>query len=237
MIEPRHADLLDGLFSARVSSLADAFRSEFTDVSAEERAHVDGAVAKRAWEFLTARSLAHRLLRAEGRDVPALLPDSDRVPLWPQGIVGSISHTTTARFPRAARATKATAARLRATSLCVVAISARLRGLGVDVEPDAPVEAGIERQVCRPGELAWLACDDAVERARRCRVVFSAKEAVYKAFYPRVRTFWSFQDVGVEIDLATERFVARLPASAGREVIEGRVRRREGWIVSAVEDA
>ena len=92
----------------------------------------------------------------------------------------------------------------------------------------------------RDREFDWVgegAGADPVERRRRCRVVFSVKEAVYKAFYPRTREFWSFQDVGVEIDLDAARFSATLPASAGRATIEGRVFRRDGWILSGVVDS
>jgi hypothetical protein len=45
--------------------------------------------------------------------------------------------------------------------------------------------------------------------------------------------FWSFQDVTVSIDLARGVYSARLPESAGVESVEGRIRRRDGWILSA----
>ena len=60
------------------------------------------------------------------------------------------------------------------------------------------------------------------------------KEAVYKAFYPRTRTFWSFQDVGVSIDLEAGSYLAQLAAGSGLESVTGRVALRFGWIVSAV---
>jgi len=72
------------------------------------------------------------------------------------------------------------------------------------------------------------------DRGRRCRIVFSVKEAVYKAFYPRTRTFWSFQDVGVSIDLEAGSYLAELPEGTGLAKVTGRVACRSGWIVSAV---
>jgi 4'-phosphopantetheinyl transferase EntD len=150
-----------------------------------------------------------------GSETPELLRDSDRVPVWPAGVVGSISHCD---------------------DLCAVAIGARsrFRGLGLDVEPDEPVKEGVERVVCRPGEIGWLESAVGDERSRRIKMIFSVKEAVYKAFYPELRTYWSFQDVETTIDLDAERFCAVLPEGPDVREIEGRVVRREGWIISAV---
>ena len=68
-------------------------------------------------------------------------------------------------------------------------------------------------------------------------MIFSIKEAVYKAFFPRLRQLWGFQDVELEMQLEENRFLARLPASADRPQVEGRILRRKGWILSAVEYA
>ncbi len=137
------------------------------------------------------------------------------MPIWPAGIVGSITHSG---------------------SMCVVAVarSADVALLGLDLEPDRPVKEGLARLVCRDEEHDWIASPDAEERNRRCRVVFSVKEAVYKAFYPRTRRVWGFQEVGVQIDLEDASFRASLPKDAGLEEVRGRVHRSEGWILAGV---
>lgn len=176
---------------------------------------IQKAVPGRQQEFATGRVLARRLLSEAGHDDFELLRDEDRVPIWPAGVAGSISHSK---------------------ELCLAAIGStdRYRGVGIDLEPDEPVQSGIERIVCRDAEQAWLEAADPEEQGLRCRIVFSVKEAVYKAFYPSLREFWSFQDVGVEIDLAAARFVAEVPRSTGVARVEGRVIRRAGWIVSGI---
>ena len=218
---PNSPDRLDpalwrGLFDSDVQVAASKLCDGPSSLSSAERALVAGAVAKREREFATGRLLARRLLAEFGHVDFALLRDANRLPLWPANVVGSISHTK---------------------DLCIVAVtSTRARvGLGVDVEPDEPVKPGLERSVCRPREREWLESTEADERGRRCRAIFSAKEAVYKAFFPRLREFWGFQDVEVEIRFAENRFLARLPASADRREIEGRILRRGGWILSAVD--
>ncbi len=134
--------------------------------------------------------------------------------------MGSISHTAT-----------------QDRGLCVVAVARaeQHHGVGVDVEPDAPVSQGLEASICCVQELEWIAVEGRAELGRRCRIVFSVKEAVYKAFFPRVREVWGFMEVGVEIDLQGEVFRASLPKNAGRSEIEGRILRREGWILSGVD--
>lgn len=176
------------------------------------------AVKHRRHEFATGRVLARRGIEALGHGRPALEREAEsRLPRWPEGIVGSISHSG---------------------PLCAVAVAlaATHAGLGLDLEPDEPTDSDIERIVLRGDEADWVAdvAGDRDERARRARIVFSVKEAVYKAFYPRTRVFWSFQDVGVAIDLEDGRFEARLPDSAGRPRVEGRIFRRAGWILSGV---
>lgn len=209
--------LLDGLFDARirVASSALVFRPE--DLPTAERELVARAIDSRQREFSTGRVLARTLMKQLGAEVPELLRDSDRVPRWPDLVVGSISHCA---------------------SLCVAAVgeSAHFRGIGLDVEPDEPVRPGVERVVCRDSERAWLnaTCGSGAERARRIKIIFSVKEAVYKAFYPELRTYWSFQDVELELNLEEECFRARLPDGPEVREIDGRIFRRNGWILSGV---
>jgi 4'-phosphopantetheinyl transferase EntD len=207
--------LLDGLLPTEIRvavAQIDDFVDELTPGECES---IQRAVASRQHEFSTGRMLARRLLDELGHPRFELLRDDDRVPVWPAGIVGSISHTR---------------------NLCMAAAvsGARFLGVGLDVEPDEPVETDIERIVCRNAEKLWVDSAGPEERGRRCRIIFCVKEAVYKAFYPRLREFWSFQDVEVRIDIASGSFVANVPRSTGFECVEGRVVRREGWIVSGI---
>ncbi len=211
----RTDELLKDLFHPEIRSASSALVFEPDILPTGERDLVASAVDSRRREFATGRVLARRLLRQLGSEIPELLRDSDRVPRWPTEIVGSISHCE---------------------DLCAVAVGelSRFRGVGLDVEPDEPVKEGVERIVCRESELAWLKSASGDERSRRIKIIFSIKEAVYKAFYPELRTFWGFQDVETEIDLAGECFRAALPAGPEVREIEGRIARRNGWILSAV---
>ena len=216
--------LVRDLFEPTVRIGIAPVRDELADLSAAERALVEGAVRTRKNEFATGRRLAHRLLAELGVAAGPILRDADRVPIWPEGIVGSISHSRTLAVAALARA-------------------AHGSGIGIDIEPDVAVRDGVERVVCTPFEQTWLDSapsitpsdpDPRSDRARWVKLFFSAKESVYKAFFPRIRVFWGFHEVELEIDPVAGRFDASLPASADRQRITGRFARKDGVIVSGV---
>ncbi len=109
-----------------------------------ERALVGNATAKRRREFTETRLLAHEALRRIGHDGP-ILKGSDGEPLWPSGIVGSLSHCP---------------------SLCVAAVASaeRIRAVGVDVDDSDGLSDGIMRFVFSSEELASLRMVSSVER-------------------------------------------------------------------------
>lgn len=212
----RPAPRLDGLFSAAVHVASATIEDHRSALLPEERDGLSQASPSRQHEFATGRWLAHALLRDQGERDVAIPRNADRTPRWPVGWVGSITHSATA---------------------CAVAVareSAR-QGIGIDLEPDQAVKPGLERMICFGDELAWIGAEGREEVGRRARLVFSAKEAVYKAFHPRSRRVWRFAEVALEIDLEHGRFEARLPADAGPASIGGRFLRTGGWIASGVE--
>jgi 4'-phosphopantetheinyl transferase EntD len=104
-------------------------------------------------------------------------------PLWPTGLVGSIAHDDT-------------------IAVAALASSADFSGLGIDIEPAETLEPELLDLIAGPDERARIK-DDPL----RGRVLFAAKEAVYKAAYPLDGTFLEHHDV--EIDLANLRAVVR----------------------------
>ncbi|MFO0687483.1 MAG: 4'-phosphopantetheinyl transferase superfamily protein [Myxococcota bacterium] len=207
---------LAGLFSESVQSASAPIEDHLEALLPLEREGIAQASTARRHEFATGRWLARSLLRAKGAGEVPIPRNPDRTPGWPAGWVGSITHSGHA---------------------CAVAVarSEVCRGLGIDLEPDQAVKPGLERMICFGDELAWIAAEGESGLGRRCRMVFSAKEAVYKTFHPHTRRVWRFEEVALEIDLLRERFEARLPPDAGPSTISGRILCRGGWIVSGVE--
>jgi len=150
----------------------------------EERASIAKAVDKRRAEFGTARVCARRALARLGYAPMPLVPNKDRSPVWPGGVVGSITHT-------------------RGYCAVVVARDSELVSLGVDAEQDKTLTPDMIEMICTPHERARLFERDAV-------VYFAAKEAFYKCQYPLTQQFLGFQDVELDLDLATGTFAARI---------------------------
>lgn len=153
-----------------------------------ELAQVEKCVDKRKREFAAGRACARQALGQLGFDNVLLLSDNDRVPQWPEGIVGSISHTDDC-------------------CLAVVKKKEKIVGLGVDVECISSTIFEVASMVCRPNEQQWLATfDDVDNRMKWLTVIFSAKESVYKSLYPSRREFMNFEDIEIEIDLSSHGF-------------------------------
>jgi 4'-phosphopantetheinyl transferase EntD len=163
--------------------------------------------AHRRREFAAGRQCARGLLAELGAGAPLLLVDAHRAPGWPAGIVGTISH---------------------GAGLCVVAVArlGAVRGLGVDVESDAPLGASVRRRVCTEGEERLLAGADEAEAGRHAKLLFGAKEAIFKCVHPLWQRPLGLRDVEVRLEPAAGRFRARALAAAGQGA---------GALVDAVE--
>ena len=159
-----------------------------TVLPAAEAEAVARAVDSRRAEFATARRCARAALARLGRPAEAVPVGERRAPVWPDGVVGSITHC--AGFRAAA-----------------VAHRADVRGLGLDAEPHAPLPPGVLDAVSEPAERAGLAA--AGDGVHADRLLFCAKESVYKAWFPLTGTFLGFGDAAVSV-AADGTFSARL---------------------------
>lgn len=184
-----------------------------------ERPVVAGAVDKRRLEFTAGRVCARRALRRLGLPEVAIPRGAEREPVWPPGVVGSITHTA---------------------GFCAAALArdADVASVGLDAEPAAPLSESLYRRVCRPEELSFLEGIEGEARGVLARVVFSAKETLYKAQFPLTRSFLGFLEARVRIDRVGGAFEADvlrpLPALEGRALV-GRFVERDGLIVTAME--
>jgi 4'-phosphopantetheinyl transferase EntD len=214
------------LFAADILAGSAPIDERTDDLWPNEREMVRKAVPRRAREFAAGRRVARALLARLGAGGGALLGNPDRSPSWPAGVVGSITH---------------------AADLCAVVVSrsAAVAGLGVDVEPDEPLEPELWPRICTPREREHLLEGDTESSGRRARLVFSAKESVYKCVYRHARRVLGFQEVEIEVDFARHRFAvsfdddvrARLPAGAilagtfalrGQRILTGATLRASG---------
>ncbi|MEU5212751.1 4'-phosphopantetheinyl transferase superfamily protein [Streptomyces sp. NPDC020742] len=208
--------MIDKLLPAPVVT-AEAFQdAPLSEMFPEERALVADAVPKRQLEFGTVRGCARQALSRLGIAPAPLLPGRDRAPQWPDGVVGAMTHCAGYRAVAVAR---------RRDVLTV----------GLDAEPNEPIEdPGVVDLVTLPEERAQLRGLTALQPDISWeRLVFSAKESVYKAWYPLTRRWLGFEEALLTLDPTNATFTARLlvpgPVVDGTEVTEF----TGGWLVEA----
>lgn len=178
---------------------------------------VQGAARTRVEQFTAGRVCSRIALGRLGVAATTPIPrGEDRAPIWPAGFIGSISHTD---------------------SWCAAAVarSESVRSIGIDLESSAPLKQALWRRVCTPKERDWL--QELSAPGLTGKIVFSAKEAVYKCQYPISSQFLGFH--AVEVELGEDSFRAVFQQEAGEfqvgDVITGRYVVEEGLVATACE--
>lgn len=202
-----------------VSCAAEEIEAELYEV---ESSLVANAVEGRRREFATGRACARNALAKLGI-MPAPIPAGERgEPLWPDGIVGSITHCEVFRA-------------------AAVAHASQVMGVGIDAEPNAPLPAGLLGDIALPQEQAWIrALAGEVPGTCWDRLLFTIKEAVYKVWFPIAHRWLGFEDALVEIDRERGSFSVRLlvpgPMLGGTRLtgFEGRWLAQDGILLAAI---
>lgn len=146
----------------------------------DEEPLIARSVAKRRNEFVTVRHCARIALAELGYPPAPILKGDKGEPCWPEGVVGSLTHCTGYRGAAVGR-------------------SSEVRSMGIDAEPHDVLPHGVldavslpaERRemATRPGDLHWD------------RILFCAKEATYKAWYPLTKRWLGFEDAHIAFDV------------------------------------
>jgi 4'-phosphopantetheinyl transferase EntD len=207
----------DAEIAVHEMAIADASNAELLP---EEQAYVGRAVPKRVQEFAAGRICARRAMAKLGLPAAAIHAGADRAPVWPDGVIGSITH---------------------ADGHCAAAVARAGRGIdaiGLDLEEAAPLPEGVLEIVCSADEQDWLEAQPAAEREILARAIFSAKECAYKAQYVLSRQMLEFHDLRLGLDLVQGSFAATFlrdaaPFARG-EAISGRLRIATGRIACAL---
>jgi len=182
-----------------------------------EQEDVAGAAQTRIEQFTAGRVCSRIALGRLGVASTTPIPrGEDRAPIWPPGFVGSISHTDT-------------------WCAAAVARGEDVRSIGIDLEPATPLKESLWRRVCTVKERGWLS--ELPEPGLTGKILFSAKEAVYKCQYPITTKFLGFHAVEVEIDDGSFRAVFQQDAGEFQpgDVMSGRYLVEDGLVATACE--
>jgi 4'-phosphopantetheinyl transferase EntD len=189
-----------------------------------ERFCVEHSVKSRVQEFASGRACARAALAQLGLPVMPIPSGPDRAPIWPQGFVGSISHASGHCVAVAGRMKQRTCGHV-------------LTSLGVDIEQLGVVTPDLWPQLMHRREMERLQSLSEVERTLTATVVFSAKEAFYKAQFPITRSWIDFDDVVVEV--CAQTYVVHinntdLPIARWAQTFEGRFLVEPTHVVTAM---
>lgn len=213
------AERVRSLFPAEVGlGVALLGEGQSSDLLAAESAGLTRMVPARAAEFIAGRLALRRAQQALSAACFPVPNATDRSPQWPAGFCGSISH---------------------ACGLAVAVMAHQsdgLQSLGIDIEDDAPLSADLQDIVLVQEERRALAAR--VDASRKAKIIFSVKEAVYKAQYPLTGKLFGFDQITVSLLSPTDCFDARfnadiLPFQVGSRVA-GRYSTGDGLVVAGV---
>jgi len=154
----------------------------------EERA-ISEAVPKRRREFSAGRHCARLAMAQLGYAGCAIPSGIDRAPIWPSGLIGSITHSE--RY-------------------CAVTIarSHHFKSIGIDLEAIKAVPAEVSERVLRPDEIDPLDLGASPDGADWLTLHFCLKEAAYKAFYHLFRRIIDFQEMKISVNRRARSFFA-----------------------------
>lgn len=158
----------------------------------EEQALVARSVKSRQLEFATGRHCARRALACLGLPARPVLRGAKGAPLWPEAVSGSITHCAGYRAAAVAHASEAAS-------------------IGIDAEPHHRLPDGVLRAIALPAEQARIGqLESQRPEVHWGRLLFSAKESVYKAWFPVTGLPLRFGQVRVDCLPDSRVFTARV---------------------------
>ncbi len=156
-----------------------------------EEALVSSAVPKRRREFAAGRACARAALAELGKAAGPILSGVRNEPRWPEGVIGSITHTN---------------------GYCAAAVASEdaIRSVGLDVERSDSMPRELWSYICTNEEFEWLSGWPQDDIGSLVKLIFCVKECVYKCQYPITHEFLDFLDVEIAFNNKQEGFVAKI---------------------------
>jgi 4'-phosphopantetheinyl transferase EntD len=173
---------------------------DFTLSPEEATVLSDRACKKRRDEFNLGRAACHSALKKAGFTYPPpVLKGSLNEPIWPNGFVGALTHAGL-------------------IAICAICPCSHAMGIGVDLEELEGVENQIPENaydmIGTGSELGWVKADKALSEVR-IKMLFSAKEAAFKAFSPHAMEYLDFKEAIFQWDDKKGFFSCRLLKQIG----------------------
>lgn len=177
---------LSAVISSLPSSISvvvlDGSEGDDFEIFAEEEGSLPATTSPlRAAEFRLGRRAAHVALEAIGQQPQPILRGPNREPLWPVGVAGSITHAGD-------------------HAIAAVARLSDVGGIGIDLEHRGRYFPALDREIAVEDELGALGRMEGRARENAVMEIFSAKESIYKAHFPRIGQYFGFDAARIEFE-------------------------------------
>ncbi|MFV1982154.1 MAG: 4'-phosphopantetheinyl transferase [Thiohalomonadales bacterium] len=159
-----------------------------SEVYSAERLIIMKASLNRKQEFLRGRNCAHQAIKKLNyANQKPILIGKNREPVWPPGLIGSITHCN-------------------GYCAAVVAKLNDITGVGIDAELNTNLKKTIISKTQTDSEI--IRNSELLSENNICinKLVFSAKESVFKFIHPFIMKYINFKDIEICVDLKTRTF-------------------------------
>ena len=210
-------DVLKDLFSKSVA-VTDTRDSTIDSsfLSLNERTYLKNVSQNRKNEYIAGRFCAHQSM-ALANIPPVHIPIGNKgEPIWPSGVVGSITHS-------------------RGYAAAAVAKQSDVHSLGLDAEIDEPLSSRVLRRISNENEQEWIKATASGLIQHPGKVLFSAKEATYKAWYPITQEWLGFKEVLINFHDQGNTFTVHIQKNGPIREMHGKYTIRKDIIVTAIE--
>lgn len=185
-------------------------------LSLAERTYLENVSQNRKREFIAGRFCAHEAMVLANVPQEHIQIGEKGEPIWPPNIVGSITHS-------------------HGYAAAAVARKSDVVSLGLDAEIDEPLSSKVLRRISNTQEQEWAENVGGTLVQHPGKVLFSAKEATYKAWYPITHEWLGFKEALINFDDQGNTFTVHIQKNGPIREMHGKYTIRKDVIVTAIE--
>ncbi|MAU39384.1 MAG: 4'-phosphopantetheinyl transferase [Actinobacteria bacterium] len=185
-------------------------------ITKEQEQYLSNASENRKWEFKAGRLCAAQAMEKLGGFQTEIRSGKRGEPHWPKGFIGSITHK--GRYAAAA-----------------VGRRESLLSIGIDVEMNDRLSEKVLQRIALPEELSWLKSQEGSKYQNPEKLLFAAKEAVFKAWFPIQQCWLGFSEAHVAFNEGMETFHVSILRSGNLRSMSGKFFIDQDHILAGVE--
>ena len=208
---------LKTLFSSSVTVIETRTPTADTSfLSPEERTYLESVSQNRKREFIAGRFCAHEAMKSANMPPEHIRIGEKGEPIWPSTIVGSITHS-------------------HGYAAAAVAKKSEVLSLGIDAETNEPLSPKVLQRIGNTQEQEWVQSVESSLIQHPGKILFSAKEATYKAWYPITQEWLGFQEAHIDFHSDENTFTVQIQKKGPFKKLFGKFVIQQGIILTAIE--